>query len=144
MSSHLYQHTPKAMAMAAADIMMRLRSSSRCCSRPMVAISRSSTNGLGGWSKISGIVMVLRDRVLDTVGQPVQSTGERKIFVPGQFGHLRRNVLAGVHIIQFKLPYLLMNLALELAAGLLKFGHEFPQRPGDFRQLLWPKQHKGQ
>src|ERR1700748_2883697 len=98
MSIHLYQDAPKAMAIAKAEIMMRLRSSSRCCSRPMVAISRSSTYELGG-SRISGIV-ILRDRVLDAVGQPVQCSGERQVFISGQLGDLRGNVFARVCFFQ--------------------------------------------
>jgi hypothetical protein len=37
-----------------------------------------------------------------------------------------------------------MNLALEFVAGTLEFGHELTPGPGEFRQLLGPKQNERQ
>src|SRR5947209_20612354 len=117
---------PKPMATAAADRMMHLRSSSKCCIRLMEPICRArfSSLGLPGSTASSGIV-IPRDGVLHAVTQAVQCALNGEIFIGRDFGDLRLEVFTGICFFKFHLADLFMNLALEFIAGLFELCHEF-------------------
>src|ERR1051325_9860377 len=98
--------------------MMHLRSSCRCSSRliePPCRNSRSMSFCSGSATK-SGIV-ILRDRVLHALCEPVEGALNGEVLIVGDFGDLRLNVLGGVGFFQLHLADLFMNLALELKIG---------------------------
>src|SRR5215467_7103984 len=105
--------------------MMRLRSSSRCCSRLIEPNCRSSWFCSSGSAKSSGIV-ILRDGVLNAFAQPVQGSAQGHIVVP--FDRLvdlprhRLQVLAGIHLFDLQLADLILNLVLEAGAGASEVG----------------------
>src|SRR5262245_30634343 len=118
---------------------MHLRSSSRCCRRlmePICRISRSISFGSG--SATSGIV-ILRDRVLHSFCQAIESALNGKVFVARDFGDLRLEMLGRIGLLQLQLADLIMDLALELIAGLFELSHEFAPGTGKLRYLLGPK-----
>src|SRR5690242_14165002 len=126
--------------------MMRLRSSSRCCSRliePSCRPSFSSSWGISGSATRLGIV-IPRNGILHAIGQTVERALNGKVLVAGNLGDLRLKVLARISLLQFQLADFLMDLALKLTACPPEFGHKLANRTGDLRQLPGPKQDEGQ
>src|ERR1051326_7944470 len=125
---------PNPTATAAAERMMHLRSSSRCCNKliePACRNSRSISFCSGSATRLD--IGVLRDRVLHALGQAVEGTLYGKVLIAGDFGDLRFQVFGGVHFFKLKLADFVMNLPLELIAGPFKLCHEFTPGPGEFR-----------
>src|ERR1041384_1196079 len=143
-ASTLNQPMPTQMATAITECRMRRRSSSRCWSRLMEPIWRSScSRGLSGSATRSGIVIPW-DGVLHALAQAIESTLNGEIFIRGELGDFRFDMLARICFFQFQLANLFMNLALKFAAGFLEFRHELTHGPGNFRQLPRPKEEQGQ
>src|SRR5579864_798796 len=125
--------------------MMRLRNSSRCWRRLMEPRSRSARGCGSGSATRSGIVIV-RDAALDAFGQPVQGAVQRDISLADdlvQFVGRRRQMFAGIGFLKLQFADLFVNLALEVPAGSLEFGHEFAPGPGNLRQAPGSEEDQG-
>src|SRR5215472_431723 len=127
--------------------MIRRRSSSRCCSRLIEPICRSSWFCSSGSATSSGIV-ILRDGVLNAYAQPVQRAAQRHVIVSVDrlvdLADDRLKMLARVDFFDLQLAYFILNLILEVAAGASEFCHELAHLPGNLRQLPGPEQDEGQ
>src|SRR5579864_9040657 len=126
--------------------MMRLRNSSRCWRRLMKPKSRSARGCGSGSATRSGIVIV-RDAALDAFGQPVQGAVQRDISLADdlvQFVGRRRQMFAGIGFLKLQFADLFVNLALEVPAGSLEFGHEFAPGPGNLRQAPGSEEDLGE
>src|SRR5258708_24321273 len=98
------------MATAAAERMMHLRSSSKCCSRLMEPIFRKSCSiSLCSGSATKSDIFVLRDRILHALGQAVKSALNGEILIVRNLGDFLLYMFAGVDIFQFQLSNLLIN-----------------------------------
>src|SRR5258707_11760750 len=126
-------------ATANMERIIRFRSSSRCCSRPMEPMRDSSCFSSGS-ATISGIV-ILRE-VFDALGQPADRTGNGVVGLFQDFSD-RSNRLACIFF-QINLPDFFVNLVLKVSAGTPELSHEFAYLAGNLRQLLWPKHDQGQ
>src|ERR1051326_576493 len=105
--------------------MMHLRSSSRCCSRPMVPVRLNSRSmSLCSGSATNSGIVILRDRVLHAFGEPVEGALNREVLVIRDFGDLGLNVLGWIGVFQLHLADFLMDLPLELVAGFFELSHE--------------------
>src|SRR6476661_2487847 len=109
---------------------------------PICRNSRSISLCSGSATKSD--IGILRNGILHALCQAVEGTLYREVLIAGDFGDLRFQVLTGVCFFKLKFSDFLMNLALELIAGLFEFGHEFTPGAGEFRQLLGPKQDERQ
>src|SRR5215472_17497857 len=127
--------------------MMRRRSSSRCCSRLIEPICRSSWFCSSGSATSSGIV-ILRDGVLNAFAQPVQGAAQRHIIVSVDrlvdLADYGLKMLPRVDLFDLQLAYFILNLILEVGAGASEFRHEAAHLPGNLRQLPGPEQDEGQ
>src|SRR5258708_33755371 len=118
--------------------MMRLRSSSRCCSRLMEPSCRCSCFSSGS-ATVSGIVVMVLREVLEAVGQPAQRGGNGRFSLVQDFT-CRRQSLGGV-LFQFNLADLFVALTLEVGAGAPKLRHELAHLTRNLRHLTVPKQN---
>src|SRR5258708_28584286 len=121
--------------------MMRLRSSSRCCSRLMEPSCRCSCFSSGS-ATVSGIVVMVVREVLEEVGQPAQRGGNGRFILFQDFA-CRRQRLGGV-LFKFNLGDLFVDLTLEVGAGAPNLRHELANLTRNLRQLTRPKQNQGQ
>src|SRR5438270_10160901 len=124
---------PNPTATAAAERMMHLRSSSRCCNRLMEPICRNSrSTSLCSGSATKSDIAILRDCILHALSQAVEGALNREVLVAGDFGDLRFQVFAGVYFFKLKFADFIVNLALEFIAGLFELCHEFAPGAGEF------------
>src|SRR5580698_6035193 len=131
-------------AIPTTDLKTMRRSSSRCSSKLMEPMERNSFFMAGSVSARSSGIVIPWNRVLHALSKTVQCALNGEIFIPRDLGNLRLNVFARISGLKIKLANLFMKLALELAAGFLKFSHEFAQLAGNFRQLPWPEHQERQ
>src|SRR5260370_37126843 len=110
--------------------MMRLRSSSRCCSR-LIELSCRCSCFSSGSATISGIV--IPREVLQAVRQAVQRGGNIRFSLVQDLA-CRGAVLFGAFF-QFDLADLFVDLPLEITTGSSTFRHEPTQLSAKIRQL---------
>src|ERR1043166_2154384 len=114
--------------------MMQLRSSWRCCNRPIVPVRLNSRSmSLCSGSATNSGIVILRDRVLHAFGEPVEGALDGEVLVIRDFGDLGLNMLGWISVFQLQLTDLLMDLALELIAGLFELSHELAPGARHFR-----------
>src|SRR5258707_12595949 len=98
--------------------MMHLRSSSKCCSRLMEPIFRKSCSiSLCSCSDTKSDIVILRDCILQALGQAVEGALNGEVLIARNFGDFRLEVFAWVRILKFEFANFIMNLALEFIAG---------------------------
>src|ERR1051325_11865108 len=90
---------PNPTATAAAERMMHLRSSSRCCNRLIEPACRNSFSiSLCSGSATKSDIVILRDCILHALGKAVEGALYGEVLIIGDFGDLRFQVFAGIRV----------------------------------------------
>src|SRR5258708_29540483 len=98
--------------------MMRLRSSSRCCSRLMEPSCRCSCFSSGS-ATVSGIVVMVLREVLEAVGQPAQRGGNGRFSLVQDFTCRRQRLVGALSRLIF--PVFFVNRLREGGLAPRKF-----------------------